>query len=129
MYVEELTYDTGFAEAYGSFATDALQTYQRYLTNDATRSDVKKYLDAGSDFYKALMNTDTQWYAAHISHEYEDESVTEFYRYSDEVFSCHYVGTQVITRTKKDVRYFNIDCILYFHLVDGEYRVYNIVFQ
>ena len=129
IYEEGISYDESFSKAYATQAVEALQTYQRYLTNDATRADVRKYLDKNSEFYKALMRTDTQWYAAHIDHEYMDESVTEFYRYSDGVFSCHYVGTQIITRTKTDVRYFDIDCILYFHLVDGEYQVYNIVFQ
>ncbi len=129
LYVESVSYDAAFAEEYTQFAVDSLQTYQRYLTNDANRNDVRKYLDKNSDFYKALMRTDTQWYASHIAHEYSDEVVAEFYRYSDEVFSCRYVGTQIITRTKKDIRYFDIDCVLYFHLVDGEYRVYDIVFQ
>ncbi len=129
LYVENVTYDAAFAQQYSQFAIDSLQTYERYLTNDARRSDVRKYMDQNSDFYKALMRTDTQWYADHIAHEYSDEAVAEFYRYSDEVFSCRYVGTQIITRTKKDIRYFDIDCMLYFHLVDGEYKVYDIVFQ
>ena len=129
LYVENVTYDAAFAEAYSQLAIHSLQTYQRYLTNDANRTELREYLDKNSDFYKALMRTDTQWYAPHIAHEYSDEAVAEFYRYSDEVFSCRYVGTQIITRTKKDIRYFDIDCTLYFHLVNGEYKVYDIVFQ
>ena len=128
-FVESIYYDTQLGQEYSQLAISALQTVQRYLTNDARLSQVRKYLDSDSEYYDALRRTSTTWYADHIAHEYADEITGEFYRHSPEVFSCRYVGTQIITRTKKDVRYFDIDCTLYFHLVDGEYKVYNIIYK
>jgi hypothetical protein len=129
IYTENVLYDDKLANEYTQFAIDTLQTVQRYQTNDTSLRNVRDYVDDSSDYYKYLKNLDTRWYADHIAHEYTDEAVAEFYAYSDEVFSCRYVGTQVITRTKNDIRYFDLDCTLYFKLVDGEYMCYNIIFS
>ncbi|MBQ9545256.1 MAG: hypothetical protein IJV00_09030 [Clostridia bacterium] len=129
MFIETVTYDERLASEYTDLAVEAQQTYQRYLTNDASSSDVRKYFDADSVFYKSLMHTSTVWYAAHIGHSYKDEAVGEFYSYGDKVFSCRYVGTQIITRTKTDIRYFDLDCVMYFRLVDGAWKVYSLDFK
>ena len=129
MFVESVTYDAELSAKYTELAVKAQQTYQRYLTNDASKSSVREYFDTDSDFYKSLMRTTTVWYPAHIGHSYSDEAVGEFYAYGDEVFSCRYVGTLIITRTKTDTRYFDLDCVMYFRLIDGEYKAYYLDFK
>ncbi|MBE6590477.1 MAG: hypothetical protein E7646_00375 [Ruminococcaceae bacterium] len=129
IYTETTVYNDELADIYSQFAIETVQTVQRYQTNDTSLRNVRDYVDDSSNYYKYLKNLDTRWYADHIAHEYSDEAVAEFYAYSDEVFSCRYVGTQIITRTKKDIRYFDLDCTLYFKLTDGEFMCYNIIFN
>lgn len=129
MFVESVTYDSELSAKYTELAVKAQQTYQRYLTNDASKSNVREYFDTDSAFYNSLMHTTTVWYPTHIGHSYSDEAVGEFYAYGDKVFSCRYVGTLVITRTKTDTRYFDLDCVMYFRLIDGEYKVYYLDFK
>lgn len=128
-FTEEITYDEALRTQYSQLAVEALQTYQRYRANDTSRASLKKYFDTSSDFYNAIMHTTTAWFAAHTGHDYSDETVGEFYAYSDEVFSCRYVGTQIITMSRTNTKYFDIDCVIYFRLVGDEYKVYYMDFK
>lgn len=85
-----------FAEKYTDYIIDATEAYACYMQKDASFSRVSKYLDPSSDLYYKLSTSPNWMVITHHSYAFEDAEVSEFYAYSDEIFSCRITITQVL---------------------------------
>lgn len=126
IYVEEITYDEP-TEDIIKLATDAAQTYAKYITLDASLNTLSKYFDSTSNTYKNIRVSEIKWYTAHIGYEFEDVELKEYYKYDENTFSIRYSCNHQVYRTRTDKHTFPLDLTLYFKNIKGNYYVYDMV--
>lgn len=126
MYEEEIVYDDISAEI-RKRATDAAQTYAKYVTLDATLYNVSQYFDTTTDTYRNIMNSETRWYTYHIRYEFKDVELKEYYIYDEDIFSIRYSCNHYVYRTQTDVFNFPLDLTLYFKNINGNFYVYDMI--
>ncbi len=125
MYTADILYDDALAAQYGDYAKAAAMAYATYMQNDASFAQIKKYFDPSSAIYKNLRTSATMWVIDHNSYEFRDVTASEFYAYSDDVFSCRVSLTHVLKyRGLKDYNDY-VDMTFYFRNVDGTFLIYN----
>ena len=125
VYSASVIYNNELADKYYEYVIDATKAYACYMQKDASFSKVGKYLDPKSEFYKYVKGTPTWPVITHNSYNFENENVTEFYAYNDEVFSCRVTLTHVLKYSGLDDYRDNIDITWYFKNVDGKFLIYD----
>lgn len=126
IYVEQINYGDVPAEL-SERIEQAAQTYSKYMTQDASLSNVKKYFDESSKTYFYIRTSETWCYTDHIGYEFKDIQMSEFFRYDENTFSVRYKCTQVVNRTRYESFPFYLDATLYFKNINGTYYVYDMV--
>lgn len=127
LYTVPLTYSEELRREHSAYVINAVSEYTKYLSNDATFSNVAPYLDPSSEIYKRLRSVLVQWVRDHSSYSIFDQTATEFYEYSDDVFSCHVTLKERLTRDRYADYIENVDVTLYLKRSGGRYLIYEIV--
>ncbi|MBQ8836685.1 MAG: hypothetical protein IJ002_04160 [Clostridia bacterium] len=125
VYRAEVVYDTKLADEYSEYVIEATKAYACYMQKDAAFGKVKGYIDPDSDFYAYVRGTPTWPVISHNGYAFEDAVVTEFYAYSDDVFSCRINLTHVLKYSGLEDYRDSIDITWYFRNVDGKYLIYD----
>lgn len=125
VYTADIIYDDALAEIHTDYAIEAAKAYAAYMQNDAYFGQIKKYFDPSSELYNNLRTSQTMWVIDHNSYEFKDVEASEFYSYSDDVFSCRVKLTHVLKyRGLNDYNDY-MDMTFYFRLVGDKYLIYN----
>ena len=120
----------------GEYVVTAVQTYARWMQDDATKAERNKYFDTSSDFFNSLDKLISQSYIMwHKSYRFDDV-VAENYRYESDdktAVAAHISFTQVLiecTDPYGDKNYpewkNDINVTVRLHLVDGKWLIYDI---
>lgn len=126
IYVADVIYHNAeFAEKYTDYVIEATKAYACYMQKDANFGKVRGYLDPASDFYKFVKDTPTWPVITHNGYAFENETVTDFYAYSDDVFSCRISFVHVLKYSGLDDYRDNIDITWYLRNVDGKFLIYD----
>ncbi len=126
MFIEQITYDEP-TDDIKKRATDAAQTYAKYVTLDATLYNLSQYFDKTSNTYNNICISETRWYTYHISYEFEDVELKEYYIYDENTFSIRYSCNHQVYRTRTEKHTFPLDLTLYFKNINGIFYVYDMV--
>lgn len=95
-------------------AINAVKTYALYMINQAGEADVAKYFLRGSDAYKAITDTERGFIQDAASRDFANETVTDYCRYSDNLFSVRVAVTLNQHRASGSVKESNIEQSLFF---------------
>ncbi|MBR6507080.1 MAG: hypothetical protein IKT37_05715 [Clostridia bacterium] len=120
-YSEELK--EAFSETALAFATN----YAKFAQECANFNSVRPYIDPKSDIYEKIRTLANYFALSHSKCEFLDKQTFEFYEYAPGVFSCRVKFTWHAIRTNGQEQYEYIDLSLYFHLVNGEYKLYDMM--
>jgi len=69
-------------------ALSTLKTYAQYMMKQASRADIAKYFLKNSDAYSAITDTELGFVQEAVSFDFTNETVSDFCRYSDTLFSA-----------------------------------------
>lgn len=75
-------------KAVGDIAGKAASVYAEYMQNDSNLASVKKYIDSDTDFYTNIRKSLVMFVLEHQSYAIKDLTVTDYHKYSDDLFSC-----------------------------------------
>ena len=107
-------------------ALNAAKTNCLFMIEKASKADIAKYFDTSSDVYSVIVNLGNLWVQDNNGYRFTKEEVSDYARYSDDLFSAHVVLNLNVTRkdgTTKDVGY---DQTLFFRKQDtGKWLVYD----
>ena len=123
-----VNYNEELKELYSEIAFAFAENYAKYAQACGTFNGVKPYLDSKSDLYGKIQSLEVKYVHAHNWCEFLDKQSFEFYEYADGVFSCRVKFTWHAKRantTREQYEY--IDLSLYFHEVNGEYKLYDMM--
>lgn len=125
VYHSEIVYDDALADAYSEYVIEATKAYACYLQKDATFSKVGKYMDPTSQLYANIKSSPNWMVIDHNSYDFEDVTTSEFYAYSEDIFSCRVTLTHVLKYPRLDDYRDALDITWYLRKVDGQYLIYN----
>ena len=124
-YHAKIVYDDALADAYSEYVIEATKAYACYLQKDATFGKVGKYMDPTSQLYANIKSSPNWMVIDHTSYDFEDITTSEFYAYSEDVFSCRVTLTHVLKYPRLDDYRDALDITWYLRKVDGQYLIYN----
>lgn len=106
-------------------AIDAVKTYALYMIKRATEGDIAKYFLRGSDAYNAITDTERGFVQDAASRKFVNEAVTNYCRYSDNLFSVRVSVTLNQYRASGSVKESTIEQSLFFEKqANGKWMCY-----
>lgn len=112
-FVEQTTATT-ISDAERELAIDTVKTYALYMIKHASEGDIAKYFLRGSDAYNAITDTELGFVQDAASREFVNEGVTNYCRYSDDLFSVRVSVTLNQYRSSGTVKESIIEQSLFF---------------
>lgn len=92
---------------------DAAQTYCKFMVKAVGTNQLKLKFDSGSSTYKSITRSDLWTLQDYTKYAFTDPAVSEYYRYSDELFSARIAFDLNITRTNGTIKTFSLDTTLF----------------
>lgn len=101
-------------------ALEAARVYCLWMIEEEKdRGEIAKYFDPTSDIYNSIVKTTELWMQNHNGYEFANESVTNYARYSDNIFSVRVKLQLNVTRTNGTVKEHNYDQSMFFQKGDS----------
>jgi len=112
-------------EEYDRVLTTA-KTFALRMIEKASAKELGKYFDSNSSTYKTIISIDPwmqEWFFR--SYEWGEESITGYFRHSDDLFSVHVKLSMFVTRTDDTVKEYQIDHSFFFKKMGGTWKCTN----
>ena len=88
------------SEDQSKVALEAAKIYSLWMIDEEhDRGAVAKYFDASSDAYTRIVKSTELWMQNHNGYRFENDAVTDYARYSDDIFSVRVKTDLIVTRT------------------------------
>ncbi len=126
-YTANVVFSDSLKDIHTDRVLEAATAYTAYLSKDGSFQAIAKYIDKSASIYNRVRLIETNWVRDHNGFAISDEQAFEFYAYSDDVFSCRVKLKETLMRPGYANHVENIDIILYWHKVNGQYLIYEIV--
>lgn len=97
------------------------ETYALYMIEKAFADDLLKYYDKNSNVYQAITKM-RMWMQNCNGYDFANQSVTDYYRYSDTLFSANVHMDLNVTRTNNTVKTYTVDTTLFFEYQKGSWK-------
>lgn len=104
--------------------TGAAKVYARYMIRASDSAQLKKYFDSGSDIYKTIRSSEI-WIKTTSGHSFSDETVSEFYRYGEDMFSARVSMHMDVKRANGTTKPYEVDSTFFFHRTGGGWRAFE----
>lgn len=88
---------------------DAAQTYSKFMITAVGKNELKQKFDPDSSTYKSITRSDLWTVQGYSRYAFTEPSVSEYYRYSDDLFSARIAFDMNITRTNGTIKTFSLD--------------------
>lgn len=126
MFVEQ-TEATAISDAEKTAVMGALEAYSGYMINaSGARQNVAKYFDSNSDAYQNIMKIGAElWMNTDRGHKFLDETITDYVRYTDELFSCKASLTMQVTLKDGSLSSYDVEESMFFRLKNGNWVCYG----
>ena len=126
-FFQEIVYDSELEALHKDYAIDAAMTYARFITNNSTLAELRRYFEAGTPIFEVIRTTEVYWYTTHLSYWFENVNASEFVKRDEDTFSARVTFDQFIRRTARDLHQFPLDVTLFIRNVDGRFLVYDMI--
>lgn len=125
VYRADIVFNDKLAAEFSDYVIEATKAYACYLQKDAYFSSVSKYLDPSSSLYKMISSSPNWMVIDHTSYAFEDVTASEFYSYSDDVFSCRVTLTHVLKYPRLEDYRDSLDITWYLRKINNKFLIYN----
>ena len=103
-----------------NLALEAAKISCKWMLEAVTdRGTVAKYFDPTSDAYSSIVKNTELWVQDYNSYTFTNDSVTDYARYSDDIFSVRVKTDVTVVHNLGDDRVFNFDQSMFFHKTDS----------
>ncbi len=101
-----------------ALALTATKTYGEYMIGKANLGAIQKLFDTNSQFYETIRRSELGWTQSGASYGFTEPEYSDFYRYSDTLFSIRLDMTLQQTRFDGSVKNYNLNNTLFFQKND-----------
>lgn len=117
-FTERLESNT-MSEDEKNIALEAAKVYCKWMIKEVTdRGTIAKYYDPSSETYNNIVKTTELWMQSHNGYTYSNESVTNYARYGEDIFSVSVSLSLDVTRTDGTVKNYPYSQSLFFRKSD-----------
>ena len=102
----------------------AAEVYARYMIRAANSAQLQKYFDSDSAIYQTIRSSEI-WIKTTSGHSFSDETVEEFYRYGEDMFSARVSMHMDVKRGNGTTKPYEVDSTLFFHRKNGAWRAFE----
>lgn len=95
-------------------ALNATQAYAKYMIGKVNLSEVQKHFSTSSQFYKTISRSEVGWVQSGASYDFTEAVYSNYYRYSDTLFSINIDMTLNQTRFDGSVKEYNLNNTMFF---------------
>lgn len=125
VFTAEINYVDSLKEQFSETAVFFAEEYSKYAMAKGKFTNFESSLDPQSDLYTKIKTLEYYWVHQCDGYEITEQETSDFYSYSDDVFSCRVKINWHSWRSGRPDFYDYIDMTLYFHNVNGEYLIYD----
>lgn len=112
MYVEQ-TEEVSISKEEKDAVINAAETYGLYMIEKTSATNLAKYWKSSTDIYKTIMRME-MWMQDSSGHEFADVEVTDYVRYTEDLFSARISYKLNVTRKNGTVKEYPLDTTLFF---------------
>lgn len=105
--------------------TGAAEAYGKYLGGTGSNTDLRRYFETSGNAYKEITKADRSWTKTGVSQKIMNETVSEYTRYSDTLFSARVSYSLDITRSDGSIKSNPVDATFFFTLTNNKWMVYE----
>ncbi len=120
---EDIIYDEPESEVVDRLVLAAKQ-YAICMQNDASKASVTKYLKKGTDLYSSFMSAENMFVWNHSGYSFENEEVSEFFRYDENTVSCRISFTHCLHKAGYEDYKDHTDITYFATNESGEYLIF-----
>ena len=103
----------------------AAETYAKYMIEEATWNQLGQYFLSSSDIYKTIVRMEL-WMQGNNGYNFSNQTISEYTRYTDDLFSARVSLSLNVTRTNGTVKEYKLDTTLFFEMQsNGKWMVYD----
>ena len=96
-------------------ALEAAKAYSRWMIDEEhDRAVIAKYFDASSTAYSRIVKSTELWMQNHAGYRFENDAVSDYARYSDDIASVKVKTDLIVTRTDGSERVWAFDQSMFF---------------
>ena len=108
------------SEDQSKVALEAAKIYSLWMIDEEhDRGAVAKYFDASSDAYSRIVKSTELWMQNHNGYRFENDAVTDYARYSDDIFSVKVKTDLIVTRTDGSEKVYAFNQSMFFKKNDA----------
>ena len=102
-------------EEQATVALEAAKVYSLWMIDEEhDRAAVAKYFDASSDAYSRIVKSTELWMQNHNGYRFENDEVTDFAQYSEDIFSVKVKTDLIVTRTDGSEKVYTFNQSMFF---------------
>ena len=105
-------------------AVTAAKTYCKFMIGAVSYSSLQKSFDSSSQIYKTICKNET-WMQSYTGYSFSDAEVTDYYRYSDDLFSARVIITLNVTRKDGSNKEYPVNTTFFFEKSGSKWLVYD----
>ena len=102
----------------------AARTYARYMIREADSQQLRRYSDSESRIYETIRSSEI-WVKNTAGHGFENEEISEYYRYSPELFSARVRMDLNVKRNNGTLKGYHVDSTSFFRRTAAGWRAYE----
>lgn len=121
-YTENAVSGSSYTVAEEKLAVTAAETYARYMIGAAASGDLRTYFDSESDIYSTIRKSET-WMQGYSGYAFTTPRLSEFYRYSEELFSLRVEISLNVTRKNGTVKEYPLNSTFFFRKKGNSFLV------
>jgi len=123
VYEEQTSVNT-MGEEERERAQKTAETYGLYMIKEANYSGLAKYFDANSQIFKTITSMQL-WMQKHYGYTFEGQEVSEYCRYSDDLFSAKASLSLNVKRSDGSVKEYTVDSTFFFKKYSSGWKCYD----
>ena len=102
----------------------AAEVYAMYMIRAANSAQLQKYFDSESAIYQTIRSSEI-WIKTPSGHSFSNETVGEFCRYGEDMFSARVSMHMDVKRGNGTTKPYEVDSTLFFHRKNGAWRAFE----
>ena len=100
----------------------AAKTYCKYMIGASGKADLKNCFDDTTKIYSTI-TASTTWMQGYKGYDFSPEAITDFYRYSDTLYSAKVSITLMVTRKNGTVKDYELGNTFFLENQNGQWKV------
>lgn len=102
----------------------AAESYGKYMIKEGSARELQRYYDPNGSIYKTIRSSEL-WIPNVSGYTFENEAVSEFHTYGEDVFSAKVTLDLNARRSNGTIKHYSVDSTFFFHRVDGKWLSYE----